>query len=154
MSTILDRGFNAAVLHIANRLFPCGFDVRDKAPETFDALKAQVADGGRMVVWSGGSDQTIFGDPEVNYAFRAWHDWCHLAGNHDFTLEGERAASRMQMVHLIELYGIDARVARWCHIINAEVVGQAEHLRDTGEFPKDQMAFVRSYLGEHTAAAL
>lgn len=35
----LDIHINLAVLHIASRLFPCGFNVSDDAPQTYDDLK-------------------------------------------------------------------------------------------------------------------
>lgn len=65
----LDIHFNVAVLHIANHLFPCGFDVSDNAPDTYEKLCAILDAGKRMVVWSGGSEATIYCSPEVNYAF-------------------------------------------------------------------------------------
>ena len=50
-----------------------------------------------MVVAREGADNTIFGAPEVNYAFRAWHDWCHWMGGFDFSLYGECATCNMQI---------------------------------------------------------
>lgn len=143
MPAPFDRGFNAAVLHIASRLFPTGYDVADKAPGSFDALKAHVARTGRMLVWSGASDDTIFADREVNWAFRAWHDWCHLSGGFDFTLAGETEAAKMQIEHVRALYG---RRPDWERIIWAEVVGQATYFRDQGKFPAEQRAFTESYV--------
>jgi hypothetical protein len=34
----LDVGFNAAILTIAARLFPCGFDIGPDAPRTYEQL--------------------------------------------------------------------------------------------------------------------
>jgi hypothetical protein len=147
-----DRGFNAAVLHIASRLFPGGFDVSDDAPQTFDALTTQLRGGGRMVVWSGGSERTIFGDPAVNYAFRAWHDWCHWRGRHPFTPAGERACLRAQRRHLLALYGDGPRTRRWIALLTAEVLGQQRHFDRHGRFPDDQRAFVAAYLHDPEAA--
>ena len=70
----LDIQFNAAVLTICNRILPAGYDVAAVAPETYEELIAHLDAGRRMLVYSGGAEQTIYGDPEVNYAFRAWHD--------------------------------------------------------------------------------
>ena len=67
----LDIGFNIAVLAISARLFPCGFDVAEDAPRTYEQLLMQLDTHKRMVVYGGGSDQTIYGDREVNHAFRA-----------------------------------------------------------------------------------
>src|SRR5208282_1357378 len=100
-----DIHFNAAVLTMCSRLLPGGYDVSLAAPETYEELIAHLDAGGRMVVYSGGSERTIYGDPEVNFAFRAWHDWCHWRGRHDFSQEGERVACAMQSEHLVTLYG-------------------------------------------------
>lgn len=142
----LDRGLNVAILHIASRLFPTGFDVAAEAPETYEALCAHLEKGGRMLVWSGGSDATIYADAEVNHAFRAWHDWCHFTGGHDFSPEGEAAAMRMQQDHLRLLYGDSPEVRRWFAILEAEIVGQAAYYAMWGRFPEDQRAFVEDYL--------
>ncbi len=61
-----DIHFNAAVLTICSRVLPGGYDVSDAAPETYEELIAHLDAGGRMVVYSGGSERTIYGDPEGN----------------------------------------------------------------------------------------
>lgn len=142
----LDTNLNVAIAHVALRLIPAGFDVSEHAPPTFDQLTAHLDAGKRMVVFSGGSDVTIYADPEVNWHFRAWHDWCHWRGNHPFSLAGETAVFRMQAEHLIGLYGNGPDVQRWIRIIHAEIVGQAEFYEVHGHFPEDQYAFVVAYL--------
>jgi len=138
--------FNVAVNHIASKLFPCGFDV---APDAIDAdlpgITAQFANG-RAVVSSLFSDNTIFACPETNYAFRAWHDWCHVKGQHPFTLEGEAAVARMQIEHIRALYGEGDFLDKAAALIRAEVIGQAAYKAATGDFPVDQRAFVREML--------
>jgi hypothetical protein len=142
----LDIHFNVAVLHIAQRLFPCGFDVLDDAPGTYERLICHLDSGKRMAVRSGGSEQTIFGDPEVNYAFRAWHDWCHWRGRHTFTFYGELAAYDMQCAHLVELYGVSDQTKNWQRIVYAEIIGQRLFCDRYGQFPDNQRAFVESFL--------
>ena len=149
----LDIQFNAAVLTICKALLPAGYDVAAVAPETYEELIAHLDAGRRMLVYSGGAEQTIYGDPEVNYAFRAWHDWCHWRGRHDFSLEGERATCAMQRAHLVALYGESPQTHRWRRILQAEVIGQREHFDRHGVFPDDQRAFVESYLRSETQAA-
>lgn len=143
-----DRGFNAAVVRIAGRLFPDGFEVSDQAPQTYDELVALLDAGGRMVVWSGGSARTIFADPVVNYAFRAWHDWCHWRGRHPFTPAGEQACFRRQCRHLRALYGRGPRTRRWIRLLAADLLGQQRYYERHGRFPEDQRAFVRAYLAD------
>jgi hypothetical protein len=38
----LDPNLNAAIIAIAKRLFPSGFDVSDDAPDTYEKLKAHL----------------------------------------------------------------------------------------------------------------
>ena len=150
----LDIQFNAAVLSVAHRLFPCGFLVADEAPQTFEDLVARLDAGQPMLIWSGGSAKTIYGDPEVNYAFRAWHDWCHWRGRHDFSYEGEYAACQMQAGHLVTIYGDCTRTRWWQRILHAEIIGQREYCDVHGHFPDDQRAFVEAYLArQHQIAA-
>ena len=146
MQAPLDRAFNVAVNHIASVLFPTGFDVADTAPSSLSELQQHVAATGRMLVWDGASDATIFGDDETNFAFRAWHDWCHLFGGFTFDLAGETLAMQMQQRHIRTLYGNGAQTDRWCKLLEAEIVGQARYHAATGAFPADQVAFTRQYL--------
>lgn len=146
----LDRAFNRAVHHIANKLLPAGWDVSDNAPSSLIGLRAHFLATGRICVWSGGSDRTIFADPETNYAFRAWHDYHHLTSNHEFTPEGETAVMRRQWADLQQVYGHGA--LKWAGILYAEIIGQGEYERANGVFPDDQMAFVRAYLADPATA--
>ena len=142
---ILDPTLNIAVLQIAARLTG-GFSVSETAPSTYEELVALIEKHQRIVVWSGASDATIFGDSEVNYAFPAWHDWCHWRGRFPFTFEGEQHVCKMQCAQLLSLYGDGDRTRRWCRIIEAEIIGQRQHFDRFGHFPSDQYAFVVAYL--------
>jgi hypothetical protein len=142
---ILDIGFNAAVINLAKRTAG-EFRVSADAPQTYEQLIRQIETQGIIAVWNGASEHTIFGDPEVNYAFRAWHDWCHWRGRHFFTPEGERAATLMQCDQLVTLYGDTPRTRYWHRIIEAEIIGQTSYREMYGEFPVDQYAFVVDYL--------
>ena len=150
----LDRGLNTAILHITSRLFPSGFDVSNDAPNTYEELRAVPGSGRRMVVYSGGSDATIYGDAEVNYAFRAWHDWGHIRHSLHFTLRDEAAVYEVQRRQLVELYGDSSQTRDWCAILRAEVVGQAEYFILYERFPDDQRAFIKKYLEDKRIALL
>jgi hypothetical protein len=142
----LDIGFNIAVLHIANQLCPGGYEVADDAPDTYETLRAHLDLTKQMKVWSGGSENTIYADKEVNWAFRAWHDWCHYNGRHAFTVIGERAVFEMQKLHLLLLYGDCPQTHRWIDILRAEVIGQQEYFYKNGHYPHNQRIFVEIYL--------
>jgi hypothetical protein len=146
MKSPFDPLLNVAIVHIASRLLPNGFDVSDEAPDTYEKLKAHLCAGKRMIVWSGGSEATVYGHRSVNFSFCAWHDFCHWDGGHDFTLEGEIAACEMQCQHLFEFYGDCERIQEWCSLLRAEVVGQALFFHRHKRFPDDQRSFVAAYL--------
>lgn len=113
------------------------YTVTDTAPEGFEALKTFVTQHGYIPVWSGGSENTIFGTPEVNYAFRAWHDSVHLELNVGFDLEGETVVAIEMSKNLPE------DVAR---LIWIEVVEQAKYYFETGNFPVNQVEFTLNKL--------
>lgn len=133
MKTLIDSEFNNKLIKLAPKHL-----VSDIAPDTFGKLVSQASSGSRLVVWSGGSDQTIYGDSKVNYAFRAWHDQLHLKLNAPFTLEGETIVATEQC-RLISS-------TQMAQLIMAEVIGQVEHVLKTGEFPVNQIDFIRNYI--------
>lgn len=140
----IDRELNAAILNIAARLFPTGFDVHPCAPSNLKDLTEQCA-WGRMVVWDGASAQTIYDDAEVNFAFRAWHDWHHVKGQFEFDIEGERKACEAQIELLYSLYGESEKTRYWARLIDAEIMGQAFHFEQFGTFPENQIEFVKAF---------
>ena len=156
----LSRAFNVAVKQIADRLYPCGFDVVDSIPVDFESETA-LADfraylqsrAWRMAVWSGASDNTIFACPETNYAFRAWHDYHHVTAGLAFDSDGEREVCRRQCADILKLYD-GQTAAHFCAILRAEVIGQLQHQKFNGQFPTDQMTFVRAYLDNPFAAVI
>lgn len=150
--SMLDKSLNVAVLHIADRLLPMGFDVSDHAPSTYEDLLDWYNKTRRISVWSGGSEKTIFGDREVNYAFRAWHDYHHIRLRAPFTAEGERAVLIAQQNDILTLYGYSDKTMHWLDILNAEIIGQREYEDINGVFPDDQMEFVKSYLKSRSFA--
>jgi hypothetical protein len=146
----LDAGFNRAILAIASRLFPTGYDVSPEAPSTFRALCDHLDAGRPMIVYDGASESTIYACPEVNFAFRAWHDYCHWKGRCDFSLNGERRAMEMQREHMRKLFGI---VPRWEALLECEIIGQGEFYAKTKTFVADQRAFALAWLAERGFAA-
>lgn len=128
----LSREFNQAILAIAPVHTAAAF-----APGTFTELMQCE----RRIVWEGASDITIYADPRVNHAMRAWHDDCHKAGAFDFTLLGERATCEAQISILRNRFpGVPSFII---DAIRADVIGQAEFFALHGAFPVDQVAFVR-----------
>ena len=140
--------FNAAVIHICDRVNPRGyFLMPDKlAPRTLAQLiEAEHMAGGRMPVSKGNSLFTIYGDPEVNYQFRAWHDRTHMLIGAEFNRAGEARVCAAMQADCAKIYG--AKEAKlFALILDAEINGQAAYFDAYGRFPKDQ----RQYMAGHT----
>lgn len=128
---MLDAEFNSKILRLAPR-----FTAKDDAPSSFETLKASATGG--LVVWSGASDKTIYGDAFVNWSFRAWHDSIHLKLNADFSLEGEKRVA-IEQCRIIQSDAL-------ARVIMGESIGQVEYFLKYGFFPVDQMTFMRNYL--------
>jgi len=93
------------------------------------------------VVWSGASNNTIWGEPKNNYLFRAWHDSIHIKHSLDFTISNEIQASKIQCEIASRLIGDN-----FADIIDAEARGQVLYYDKYGEFPTDQESFIRSFI--------
>lgn len=143
--------FNAMVAAMASRVCPTGFDVSGvdnafPAPTSLPALQAHVARTGRILVDGAHSARTIYGEPEFNFAFRAWHDWTHWTLRAEFDLPGELAVAYRQVEDMHRVFGYGGETELFASLIVAEVYGQALYLHRCGEFPQDQVEFTRAYL--------
>ena len=83
-----------------------------------------------MAVWSGESDDTIWGEPRFNVLFRALHDNIHGHFNAGFDLEGEIETSRLQGVLCDEINAPFLKA-----VLHIETHEQAAIFTETGEFP-------------------
>lgn len=132
---------------------PRGFDVAPAAPDTFADLHQHATLTGRMLVWSGASDATVWQCTRTNWAFRAWHDWHHVDGALPFDASGEAEACHRQCVDVFDLLGDNATTRRLAAILHAEINGQLAYAaRHDGAFPRDQIGFVNAYLADAGAA--
>lgn len=104
--------------------------VADRAPSTVGELFSQPT----LVVWSGASDNTIFKDPIVNYAFRALHDQLHLKTRIGFTPAEEIELGRIQANQYTGLMA---------DLVYVEVAKQAEYYLKNGIFVPDQVEFTK-----------
>jgi hypothetical protein len=118
------------------------------APSTFKELMqewhtcctAGLLSGTRVPlrVYDGGSDTSIYGSPEANYAFRYFHDLVHCQLQTEFDIAGEIHTARVQEAMLGSLSAEEAWVFR------IDTTGQALYHTMTGEFVEDQADFVQS----------
>lgn len=112
------------------------YTISDYAPSTFADVMGSYVATGRIIVWSGGTDKTIW-IPELNYMFRAWHDMTHIKLNADFSLQGEiRACIDQQRQVMSDALKLAFEI---------EIVRQAEYFINTSEFISDQVSFFLKY---------
>lgn len=135
---MLDR----IVLAAARRYCPQGWVPTAAAPSYFAALRAAWSPDAPLPVYSGACDATIYAAPEVNHAFRAWHDACHVALGADFSVAGEVRTARCQLRQAAAM-GADARTLA---LLRADTIGQVQYFARFGRFVHDQRAFVARYL--------
>lgn len=147
------------------------------APNTWEALQARADKHGllKLLVYDGHSETTIYSSKETNYAARAWHDYCHLAGRFDFTPQGEVATAKLQE-HMLRAWWSDfvaslseeqvaylrltAKVRLGdrapcdfvAELLRAEVVGQVQYVERWAAFPNNQRAFAWLYVNDEVLA--
>lgn len=119
---------------ILNKVKSLVWSVSDSAPSTFGDL---VGHGGSLVVWSGESNHSIYGDPHVNRAFRALHDSMHVRFGLSFSAEHEIELARRTAAMF------DGTLA---DLVWSDIAGQVEFFKEFGHFPSNQVDFVLNYL--------
>lgn len=110
------------------------FLIKDQAPNN----ETDLFNSTGLVIWSGGSDTTIYNDKLVNYSFRAYHDKLHLETGLDFSVESE---IKLGMIQASKETSDLMRELVYC-----EVVLQAKHFQETGCFVSNQVEFTVNYL--------
>lgn len=126
----MTRDFNRLILSQASKL---RYTVKDTAPSTERDLFAPSG----LVIWSGASERTIWGDAIVNHAFRAIHDTLHLQTGMGFSIDEEIELGRIQANQYTGLLA---------DIVYLEVAGQAKYFKTHGVFVPDQVVFTVSNL--------
>jgi hypothetical protein len=142
----IDTEFNAVVLHMVRLHVPHGYTLTSESMDSFEQMKRMFEESGLVTVNTDHSDGTIFGSASVNWAFRAWHDSCHLVLGADFTPEGERRAAELQSEQLKRAYPLHPKLQYWLDLIDIEVNGQLNYLLTTGNFPDNQLQFALDQL--------
>jgi hypothetical protein len=134
-------------LTAARRYCPQGWRPAQDAPSEYAALCAAWRLDVALPVYSGACERTIYAAPEVNHAFRAWHDATHVRLGADFSIAGEIRTAREQLRQAAAL-GADWRTLALLH---ADTIGQVLYFARFGRFVHDQRAFARAYIRSMTA---
>lgn len=124
-----------------------GFRSSPTAPATFADLRRErracQCSGLPLRVSNRHNDSAILA-PEINVAYRFWHDCTHIRLNENFTRMGEVLVGQEQLRQL-EADGHVAGSLPW-RLLFAETVGQTECVHRIGRFPIDQRRFTIEYL--------
>lgn len=118
----------------------------DNAPSTYRGLRVvygnTAAMSKPMPVYGGECHNTIWSSPEVNLAFRAWHDEIHVLLDYDFSMRDEMLVARQ---HIIEV-GRWSRNDRFDNVLWCEIAGQRLFYEMYRQYVPNQNAFVCSLL--------
>ena len=130
----VSESLNRQILKLAPR-----FTVSNEAPNSYSGL-IRGAMKGIFLVYDGASSNTIYVDPHVNHAFRAWHDSLHL--EHDLTFS---LADELQMAEL-HRNAIEGSFEK--ALIYADVAEQVRFWYTNRKYVDNQRAFVLTKLEE------
>lgn len=118
---------------ILNQAKSLKYRVADEGPDTYEELVKERS----LVIWSGGTDNSMFSHPEAYWAFRALHDKLHLDTGTNFAAESEMELGRIQASKY------DGIVA---DLVYAQVAAQNEYYLKNGVFVPNERDFTIEYL--------
>jgi len=108
-------------------------EVSEYAPETLADVVAHYNATGKIKVWAGASEGTIWGPAAGNWLFRGWHDYCHVLSLGEFNAAGEALVCYVQKSQTESSFMHKA--------LQIEIMGQLEYQIEIGHFPVDQLQF-------------
>lgn len=120
------------------------------APNTYEALVADFKDNKRLKVSTEHNATSIYG-ASGNLTFRVMHDLGHLLYDAKFTTNDEVLLAQTQWKDL-ERYIPKEWVLVCREVYTADTIEQSLYEQRTGDFPKDQKAFVMGFLEKHFAS--
>jgi len=115
------------------------FDEKD-IQSTFENHKKIYRKTGKIHIWTGASENTIFGNEKINHYFRAWHDYIHLNYNLGYSITEESIVCNIQKDQLPQNWYFEKE------LINAEIIGQSHYFYMNNDFVKNQRLFTANYL--------
>lgn len=150
----VDEVLAMASTEIAAKLMPQGFGVvavKD-APNTMEDAIAAYKNTGKIVVSNYMSRDRLFGTPECNQSFDAWHDFCHVMLRATFDIPGEMKVDAMQQAHLMEWWKnstnpvTEASIVRAREVLSINNVGRLQFWKAYNAPPESLRAFTEGYL--------
>jgi hypothetical protein len=107
---------------------------------TFKLHKKIYRETNKIYIWSGASDNTIFGDAETNLKFRAWHDFIHINYNLGYSITEESVVCDIQRDMLPFDWNFEKK------LIESEIRGQAHYFYRNNKFVGNQRKFTIDWL--------
>lgn len=135
MATAIDSCMDELKNTILMQASKLRYNVASEAPSN----ERDLFNSPSLIVWDGASDNTIWDDASVNYAFRALHDALHLNTGLGFSVDEEIAIGRIQANQYVGLLA---------DLVYLEVAGQAEYYKQNGVFVANQKQFTLQALLE------
>ena len=131
---------------------PHGFDITDDHSkcDTEKKVREYWMQHGRIIVWSGESENTMYANPETNHAFRAWHDWVHVTMNLGHNTEHESLVCRQQQeMVLFHAHKYVVGHDRWTlvKLLECEIIEQRKYYDRYGHYVPNQREFTKEYMG-------
>jgi hypothetical protein len=115
---------------------------------TFEGHKLRWEKTGKIHIWTGASERTIFGSETVNHYFRCWHDYVHITNNLGYSEIEEVMTCEIQVSQLPSDWSFER------DLIRCEVTGQVLYFFHNGEFAEDQVKFTEQYLKDPSVAVM
>ena len=113
---------------------------------TFKRHKKRFVEEGFINIWTGASENTIFGCSEVNAKFRAWHDYVHMIYNLGYSITDESIVCDIQRDMLPKGMRFEKK------LIECEIRGQAQYFYLNNKFVNNQREFTICWLSNTFAA--
>lgn len=98
----------------------------------------------RLKIWTGASENTIFGLPEINHKFRFIHDYYHCQNRLGFSAGDELLVNYIQQ----QVFRKDGLNQFDCDLLNIETAGQILYYTLNQDFPVDQRSFTITELAK------
>ena len=134
----------AAIIQNATGLY---YEGAENAPNSYNEVLNEFnqakQNGGRVRVYSGACENTIYTAAPVNLAFRFWHDYLHYKNEFDFSRTGEELTAFIHCGQVAARFGLGSIEYQ---LIQADTFGQVEYFWDVGGFVENQLNFAAQKL--------
>ena len=118
----------------------------DDIEGTFKAHKKRFKETGKIHIWTGCSENSVFGSSRVNHIFRAWHDYTHIVNGLGYSITEEAIVCDIQKDQLPKDWYFEK------DLVDCEIRGQAHYFFINNRFITDQRRFTINWMHNSIAA--